>query len=256
MLRYMIALIVAAATLSTAAAQPAKPFKVRWFGQSFFQIETPTGKKIVIDPHQIPAFGRPVLTADIILVTHDHNDHNAIEAVEGNKSARVFKGLKENKGRVEWEKIDEKVGSIRIRSIATYHDNENGLSRGKNTVFVVQAEGLTFCHLGDLGHELNDEQIKQIGKIDVLMIPVGGTYTINGEQAKSIVGKLKPRLYVLPMHYGLPNYDDLNGPEEFLDKQTLTVKKVIATNELSIPADAKAEAPTILLLAPAELKKK
>lgn len=256
MLRCLLAVAVAAATLSPAAAQPAKPFKVRWFGQSYFQIETPGGKKVVIDPHQIPAFGRPVVAADVILVTHNHDDHNAVEAVEGNKSARVFRGLKENKGRVEWEKIDEKVGAIRVRSLASYHDNENGLSRGKNTIFLIQADGLTFCHLGDLGHELNDEQVKQIGKVDVLMVPIGGTYTINGEQAKAVVAKLKPRLYVLPMHYGLPNYDDLNGPEEFLDKQPLAVKKVLATNELTLPPDAKADAPTVLLLAPAELKKK
>ncbi|QEL20990.1 MBL fold metallo-hydrolase [Limnoglobus roseus] len=256
MLRCLVALSISLLMLATAAAQPAKSFKVRWFGQSFFQIETPVGKKIVLDPHLIPAFGRPIVTADVILISHEHNDHNALEAVEGAKSARVFKGLKENKGRVEWERIDEKVGGIRIRSVASYHDNENGLARGKNTIFIVEAEGLTFCHLGDLGHELNDEQIKAIGKVDVLMIPVGGTYTINGEQAKALVEKLKPRLFILPMHYGLPNYDDLNGPDEFLDGQKLKVKKVLTSNELAIPADAKADAPTIILLSPGEMKKK
>lgn len=256
MLRSLVALVVSLLTVASAAAEPAKPFKVRWFGQSFFQVETPVGKKVVFDPHQIPAFGRPIVTADVILISHEHNDHNVLDAVEGHKSARVFHGLKETKSRVEWEKIDEKVGGIRVRSLASYHDNENGLARGKNTVFVVEAEGLTFCHLGDLGHELNDEQIKAIGKVDVLMIPVGGTYTINGEQAKNLVAKIKPRLYVLPMHYGLPNYDDLNGPDEFLDGQKLPVKKVLATNEVSIPPDAKADAATVLLLAPAELKKK
>lgn len=255
MLRYLLAFILALLPLA-ASAQPPKPFKVRWFGQSFFQIETPGGKKIVTDPHQIPAFGRPVVSADIITVSHNHDDHNIVEVVEGHKSARVFRGLKEGKGRVEWEKIDEKVGAIKVRSVPSYHDNENGFSRGKNTIFLFTADGLTFCHLGDLGHDLNDDQVKLVGKIDVLMVPIGGTYTINGEVAKKLVEKLKPRLYVLPMHYGVPNYDDLNGPEEFLDGQKLKVQRVLASNELSIPPDAKPDAPTIVLLGTTDVKKK
>ena len=138
----------------------------------------------------------------------------------------------------------------------SYHDNENGFSRGKNAAFVVEIEGLTFCHLGDLGHDLNDEQVKAIGKVDVLMIPVGGTYTINGEQAKKIVEKLKPRLHVFPMHYGVPNYDDLNGPEEFLDGQKYKVTRVLAGNEFSIPPDAKPDAPTVVLLGTEDKNKK
>ena len=89
--------------------------------------------------------------------------------------------------------------------------------------------------------------MKAIGKVDVLMVPVGGIYTINGEQARKTVGQIKPRLYVLPMHYGVPGYDDLLGPEEFLEDQK-NVKKMLGTNELVIPLDMKADAPTIVLL--------
>ena len=247
------AVLVSAATFATPAAGqgPAKDFKLRWFGQSFFQLETPAGKKIVFDPHAIPEFGRPVVSADIILISHLHNDHAQVEAVEGYKSARVFYGLKEKtKGKVpDWNKIDEKVGGIHVRTLGTYHDADGGMQRGKNAVFVVEAEGLTFCHLGDLGHELSPEQVKAIGPVDVLMVPVGGIYTINGETARKVVAELKPRLFVVPMHYGVAGYDDLLPVDEFLDGLA-NVKKIPATNELVIPADLKADAPAVVVLSP------
>jgi len=111
----------------------------------------------------------------------------------------------------------------------------------------VEVDGLTICHLGDLGHELTDAQVKSIGKVDVLMIPIGGIYTINGEQAQAVMKQLKPRLYVFPMHYGVPGFDDLTGPEEFLDGLK-NVQKKPATNEFSFPIDAKPENPTVIML--------
>jgi L-ascorbate metabolism protein UlaG (beta-lactamase superfamily) len=162
--------------------------------------------------------------------------------------ADVLRGVTETKtGRQDWNTIDEKRGNIRIRNVATYHDPNNGLQRGKNSIFLVEADGLTICHLGDLGHELTAEQVKAIGKVDILMIPIGGIYTINGEQAQAVMKQLKPRLYVLPMHYGMPGYDDLAGPDEFLDGLK-NVKKMPNTNELSFPIDAKPEEPTVVML--------
>jgi L-ascorbate metabolism protein UlaG (beta-lactamase superfamily) len=248
---FIVALAGSAQSPVASAQAPAKPFKLRWFGQSFFQLETPSGKKIVFDPHAIPQFGRPVVTADIILISHLHNDHAQPEVIENYKSARTFFGLKEvaKVKAPDWVKIDEKVGAIRIRTLGTYHDAENGLKSGKNSAFIVEAEGLTFCHLGDLGHELSPDQVKAIGKIDVLMIPVGGIYTINGETAKKVMGELKPRLFVVPMHYGVPGYDDLLPVDEFLEGQA-NVKKMPATNELIISADIKVDAPTVAVLSP------
>ena len=92
MFRYIFALAVAGFAGDPAHAQPAKPFKVRWYGQSFFQVETPSGKKIVHDPHQIPAFGRNLVAADIVTVSHDHNDHNVLDAIENPKGARGSSG--------------------------------------------------------------------------------------------------------------------------------------------------------------------
>jgi L-ascorbate metabolism protein UlaG (beta-lactamase superfamily) len=249
----MTRLLAAAVLLLAAAPAPAQPpskaFTLRWFGQSFFQLETPAGKKIVFDPHAIPEFGRPVVSADVILVSHRHSDHTQVEVIEGHKAARVFHGLKEPvKGRpADWNRIDEKVGTIRVRTLGTYHDAENGMQRGKNAAWVVEADGLTVCHLGDLGHDLTADQVKAIGKVDVLMVPVGGVYTINGETAKKVVAAIKPRLYVVPMHYGVPGYDDLLPADEFLDGQP-HVKRTPGTNELVIPAGATADAPTVAVL--------
>lgn len=231
-----------------------KAVTVRWYGQSFFQVEDSAGRKFAIDPHAIPAFGRVPVKADWVIVTHPHDDHSLIEMIDtGKKDARiaeadVYRGVAETKGgKLDWKPIDEKRGPFRVRNVASYHDTMNGLQRGKNSIFLVEVDGLIVCHLGDLGHELTDAQVKAIGKVDVLMVPVGGIYTINGEQAQAVVKQLKPRLFVLPMHYGVPNYDDLAGPEEFLEGQK-NVKKMPTTNELTFPTDLKADAPTVVLL--------
>jgi L-ascorbate metabolism protein UlaG (beta-lactamase superfamily) len=275
----VVPLLEVAATAQGQDAQPQEPkkdepaLKLRWFGQSFFQLETVKGFKIVFDPHAIPVFGRPLVKADYVLISHPHNDHNLVEVLEGREPKKddkgkatakpdsdVYHGVVEPKpGRQEWKPVDEKRGQIRFRNLGTFHDAVNGLQRGKNSVWIVEVDGLVFCHLGDLGHELTPEQVKAIGKVDVLMIPVGGIYTLNGDQAKTVVEQLKPRLYVLPMHYGVPGYDDLLGPEEFLGGQK-NVKKLTTTNELVIPPDLKADAPTVVLLgwtkeAPKEPKK-
>jgi L-ascorbate metabolism protein UlaG (beta-lactamase superfamily) len=160
----------------------------------------------------------------------------------------VYRGIVEPKpGKSEWKLVNEKRGPIVFRNIATYHDAVNGMQRGKNSVWVLETDGLVFCHLGDLGHELTAEQVKAIGKVDVLMIPIGGIYTINGEQAQKVVAQLKPRLYILPMHYGVPGYEDLVGPDEFIEG-VKDVKRMPETNELIIPAGMQAEKPTIVLL--------
>lgn len=227
----------------------AKEVRLRWHGQSFFQLETANRFRIVFDPHAIPAFGRALVRADFVLISHPHNDHDQVAALDSKvKESDIYRGVVEPKpGRQEWKAVDEKRGQIRFRNLGTYHDAVNGAQRGKNSIWIVEVDGLVFCHLGDLGHELSDAQVKAIGKVDVLMVPIGGIYTINGEQAKRVVRQIKPRLYVVPMHYGVPGYDDLLGPEEFLEDQK-DVKKLLDTNELVIPLDMKSDAATIVLL--------
>ncbi|MCS6863623.1 MAG: MBL fold metallo-hydrolase [Gemmataceae bacterium] len=239
----------------------AKALIVRWYGQSFFQVETAKGHRFAFDPHGIEAFGRARVKADFVLVSHTHDDHALIEMIDVGEDPKtkelkvipasdVYRGVVEVRpGKQEWKTINERRGEIRIRNVATYHDTMNGLQRGKNSVFLVEVDGLVICHLGDLGHELTDDQIRAIGKVDILMVPVGGIYTINGEQAVKVVQQLQPRLYVLPMHYGVPNFDDLAGPEEFLDgipKDQL--EKRLTTNELVIPLGLQADKFKVVLL--------
>jgi L-ascorbate metabolism protein UlaG (beta-lactamase superfamily) len=255
--RLLVALL-AVVTTGVASAQD-KKFTVTWYGQSFFTVTTPQGKVIAFDPHVMREFERkdPV-KADFVCVSHPHNDHNRVEEgiadAKDAKKVKVFQGLKtDRQGRpADWNKIDEKVkvgdAEYRFRTFGCYHDTTGGMKIGKNAAFVVEADGLTFCHLGDLGHTLTEAEAKVIGKVDVLFIPIGGNYTLNGEMAKEVIEAVKPRLYVLPMHFAVDNQPDtLIGPEEFLDGLA-NLKRMEETNELVIPAGAKADAHTTVLL--------
>ncbi len=193
-----------------------------------------------------------MVQADLVLMTHFHVDHTRLDAITNIKKAKQINALKKGEGgRDEWNVIDEKFKDVRIQTIGTFHDDMAGTQRGKNGVFILDVDGLRIVHLGDLGHPLNREQLKKITKnednprephpVDVLMIPVGGVYTINGLEAQKVVAQIKPRRYILPMHYGTRVYDDLLGLDYFLDDQKMgTVTKLTTTNQLAI--DPKAEA--------------
>jgi L-ascorbate metabolism protein UlaG (beta-lactamase superfamily) len=232
-----------------ASAQTKKAVQIRWFGHSYFMLVTTAGTRIAFDPHAISEYGIAPQSPDIVLMSHPHNDHNRKEILANaeSKDLKAFQGVIP-KGRMgEWAKIDEKVKDVRIRTVGVYHDEEEGAKRGKNSVFIVEADGLVICHLGDLGHELSDEQVKAIGPVDVLMIPIGGIYTLNGETAKKVVAQLKPRLYILPMHYGTRVYTDVQPPDEFLDGQK-NVRHLPDTNLHEFPPDLKSDKPTIIVL--------
>lgn len=226
-----------------------KTIEIRWFGQSYFQIKASDGTRVVIDPHSMTEYSRPTCEADLILITHEHDDHNQAESVSNweKDKPKVIRGLITKGKRQDWNKVDEKVGNIRVRTFPSFHDTEEGLKRGKNSMFVIEIDGLKIAHLGDLGHVIDEETAKKMGDIDILMIPIGGIYTINGEKAKEVVKLLKPRLYILPMHYGTKVVDTLSDPEEFLDGQK-NVRKLEQSNVLPVPTDLKSEKPTIVLL--------
>lgn len=231
-------------------AQPAKkPLQLRWYGHSYFVLTTPAGTRVAFDPHAITEYGAPPVPADVVVMSHDHNDHNRKEVLANadSKDLKAFLGVVTKGKKSEFEKVDATVKDVRIRNVLTYHDTEQGAKRGKNSVFIVEADGLKFVHLGDLGHELTEEQVKAIGPVDVLMIPVGGIYTLNGEQAKDVVGQLKPRLFVLPMHYGTKVYTDVLPPDEFLDGQK-NVRNLGEGNLLEIPPDLKADKPAVVVM--------
>jgi L-ascorbate metabolism protein UlaG (beta-lactamase superfamily) len=173
--------------------------KLTWYGQSCFLLESASGTRVVMDP--IPAgigYTPPAdLKADAVTVSHEHGDHNNVALVPG--KPRILRGLTADKK--GWVKIDEKVKDVSIRSIGVYHDEEKGAQRGLNTVFLFQVGGVRIAHLGDLGHLLSDAQLSAIGSVDVVLIPVGGTYTIDAAQATRVIDQLRPRLIIVPMHY-------------------------------------------------------
>lgn len=242
-----LALLVLA---SFSVAQDKKAAQIKWYGHSYFVLTTASGTKVAFDPHAISEYGAPIMAPDIVVISHNHDDHNRKEIFSNaeSKDLKVFNGLVIKGKNTEWAKLDEKAKDIRVRSVGTFHDNEDGAKRGKNSAMVVEADGLVYCHLGDLGHELTDEQVKAIGHVDVLMIPVGGIYTINGEVAKKVVSQLKPKMFILPMHYGTKVYPDLPEPAEFLDGEKNVLHLEATTNILDIPLGTKADKPKIVML--------
>jgi L-ascorbate metabolism protein UlaG (beta-lactamase superfamily) len=234
---------------AVAAADPASSdVTIRWHGQSFFEIISPKGTRIVTDPHAIENYGRVRLEADVITISHLHTDHTQWDVVENARQAKILWGLKIQGKQPEWHALDERVGDVRIRTIATYHDDAKGMERGKNSAFVFDIDGLHVVHLGDLGHVLTKEQVKEFGRVDVLMIPVGGVYTINGEDARKVVAQLKPTRYVLPMHYGTKVFSAVLPPDEFLEGFKKEQVKKLDSNELVVKKDFKPAEPVVVLL--------
>ncbi len=161
--------------------------RIVWHGHSCFEIHDGIG--LVTDPHDGRSIGikPPVVKADILLISHDHSDHNCSRIVKGDYVLVKEPG-------------EFLLKNVRIKGIVTDHDDRGGEKRGRNIVFAFEMEGIRFCHLGDLGHALTDDQIRSIGKVDVLFAPIGGVFTINAEQAKELVARMSPRV-VIPMHY-------------------------------------------------------
>lgn len=162
--------------------------KIEYFGHSCFLITTDTGVTVLTDPYTRVGYELPDgLRADIVTVSHEHFDHNYTQGLAYAGVVVRGKGERVEKG-------------VRLTGITTSHDNKNGLLRGKNTVFKVEANGLTLCHLGDIGEPCSPELVKKIGKVDVLFVPVGGNYTIDAVEAKRYTEMLQPQTVIL-MHY-------------------------------------------------------
>jgi L-ascorbate metabolism protein UlaG (beta-lactamase superfamily) len=231
-----------------------KPIQITWHGHSFFEIKSSKGTNLVIDPHMIPAYGRVIgLKADIVLMSHNHDDHTQLGAIDNIKDkkdhkVKIISGLKGPGLKATWNPVDEQFKDIHIRSVGVYHDSEQGLKYGKNSIFIIEVDGWRVVHLGDLGHVLTPELVKKIGPMDVLMIPVGGIYTINGSEAKKVVEQLKPKEYIFPMHCGTKVFDDLLTPAEFLEDQPRANVTSSRDNTITLNRDKQRPRPLIVLL--------
>jgi L-ascorbate metabolism protein UlaG (beta-lactamase superfamily) len=196
-------------------------------------------------------------------MSHNHNDHTAVEALanwndaDKEKRPKIIRGLKGTGLRADWAAVDEKIGDIKIRTVGLYHDDIEGLRSGKVSAFIVEMDGWRICHLGDLGHTLTPAQVKAIGETDVLMIPVGGIYTINGSEAKTVMAQLKPKQYVFPMHYGNKYFEDLLPVNEFLQGQKKERVAESDDNQLTLNRDPSRPRPlTVVFTYPLEAPKK
>jgi L-ascorbate metabolism protein UlaG (beta-lactamase superfamily) len=163
-----------------------------YLGHAAFFLESSKGTRLLMDPYQAGYKGminhRPIeFTGEIVTISHDHGDHNASELVSGD--ATVLKGVG------SWS-----IRDVNVQSIPTFHDNEGGKLRGGNNVFTVAVDNIRICHLGDLGHLLSEQQVSTIGKVHILLVPVGGTYTIDSEQALLVANQINAPVLV-PMHY-------------------------------------------------------
>lgn len=186
--------------------------KIWWRGHASFIIEA-DGKRIVTDPFNAK-LGYPLAPpkADIVTVSHEHWDHNAVEAVRGRP--RIIRGAGTTV-----------IDGITLEGIASHHDRKSGRERGTNTIFKLVTEGLRLVHLGDLGHPLTASQVEQIGPVDILMVPVGGIYTIDADDAVALVYELQPKV-VIPMHFSTPHLTfSLEPLEKFTSAYDQIVKK-------------------------------
>lgn len=223
--------------------------RIIWKGQSCFKILTSFSKNkqvsLIIDPFDETIGLRvPKMEADVLLISHDHRDHNNKKAIKGSS-------IRENTFLIDCPGEYDLEGMF-IKGISAFHDDLEGKERGKITIFTVKTEGMRLCYLSDLGQkELTSEQLEKIGGVDILMIPIGGTYTISGKEAAKIVSRVEPKI-VIPMHYQIPGLktksklDDLDG---FLKE--MGVKSVEAQDKLLIKKkDLPEEKTEVVILKP------
>ncbi len=213
---------------------------IRFLGHATFLITSAGGVRIITDPYEAGGFGGalrygPITDeADIVTVSHDHADHNYVAGVPGNPV--VVTGSTE-------------VSGISFRAIDSYHDNAQGAERGPNRIFCFTVDGIRICHLGDLGHSLSAEQQAAVGEVDVLLIPVGGYFTIDAGDATQVVNLLQPSV-AIPMHYKTAQVDFPIAPVDGFLAGKQNVDKV-AGSEITVRASELPETPQIVILQPA-----
>ncbi|MCL2142930.1 MAG: MBL fold metallo-hydrolase [Methanomassiliicoccaceae archaeon] len=197
--------------------------QIRWHGHSCFEI---TGTlTIVTDPHDGRSLGimPPSASADIVLISHDHFDHNSFKTIRGShKDVFAFVG--------EFE-----FGGSRFVGLGTDHDEAGGSKRGKNVMYLMEADGITICHCGDLGNIPDDDVVEKIKGVDILMVPVGGVYTMENRSVVKFIDMVGPRV-IVPMHYRVGGLSiPLNTIDTFIDSVNYEAEHV--GNEIDLSPD-------------------
>ncbi|MHC1578415.1 MAG: MBL fold metallo-hydrolase [Dehalococcoidia bacterium] len=213
--------------------------KIKWLGHACFLITSRDGLRVITDPYAVGggiSYSAIRETADVVVVTHDHGDHNNVSAVQGKPEVVKGSGTRITTG-------------IQFKGVATFHDTSQGRERGTNTVFCFTIDDVRLCHLGDLGHVLSPEQVNEIGTVDILFTPVGGFFTIDAATATEVCEQLKPQV-IIPMHFKTPKCAyPIAGVEDFLEGKK-NVRKV-AGSEVEFECTELPPATEIVLLQPA-----
>ena len=213
--------------------------QLKWYGHSAFKLTTDKGLRIIVDPYE-SGFGNGGLTygkiideADLVLTSHEHGDHSYVKDIKG-KFARI-----EKEG-------SHDVAGVKVKAIPCFHDPSQGKERGKNLIFVIEADGLRLAHLGDLGHHLSSDILEKMGSIDLLLLPVGGFYTIDAKEATDVMNAIKPRL-TIPMHY---KTEKCAFPITTLDEFTRGKRgvKMMDATELKVTKESLPKEPEIVVL--------
>ena len=195
-----------------------KLMDITYLGHSSFKLKGRSAS-LITDPFSSDMVGIkfPKNSAEIVTISHQHEDHNNIAAISD------IKKIIDGPGEYE-------ISGVSVIGVSVYHDDKKGAERGKNTIYIIEMDEVRSVHLGDIGHTLSEDIIEELGTVDILMIPVGGVYTINSTQAAEMVRAIEPNI-VIPMHYKVDGmnestFGNLAKLEEFMDQVNLTVEKL------------------------------
>jgi len=179
------------------AMSPTPAVTIEWMGHSTFQITSSKGTRILTDPHGAFDLPHPTLPQHIVTTSHQHGPHNSVHMAPG--TPVILHGLTPT-GET-WQKISTTIRDVSVYAVPAYHDKSQGLQRGKNAIFVFRVDDICIAHLGDLGHVLTPDQLKMMGKIDVLLMPIaGGYFTVTPTEAREVTKQVNPKI-VIPMHF-------------------------------------------------------
>jgi len=213
--------------------------KIKWYGHAAFQITTDEGVRVIIDPYESGAFGGALSygkitdEADIVLTSHDHDDHNYTKDIKGIYKHFNREGVYRERG-------------LDIEALPSYHDPSKGKERGNNLIFVIDDGKLRIAHMGDLGHILAQDTVKKMGRIDILLLPVGGFYTIDSGEAGKIMQGINPKITV-PMHYKTPKCDfPIAGVDAFTEGRKGV--RTINSYEVEVKKDDLPKEPEIVVM--------
>lgn len=207
------------------AARSAPQVTLEWFGHSTFQITSSKGTRVLTDPHGAFDLPRPTLPQHIVTASHRHGRHSSVYMAPG--TPVILHGLSPSGD--DWQKVSTTIRDVSVYVVPAYHDKSRGMQRGKNAIFVFRIDDICIAHLGDLGHLLGPDQLKAMGKIDILLVPIaGGYFTVTPSEAKEVTKQVNPKI-AIPMHFwweqAVQEYTQGNGRVRMLNNPVLKISK-------------------------------